>query len=283
MRINQFSGGVMSVRAVLIHLPLLLWACLMLEVGVQAESAPEHPEMVYFPAGEFLMGSPESVGQRDEHPRHLVRLDAFWLDRYEVSGKDFERYLDANPEEHPTITGWVDRKIRPDMAERPVFGLRWERCFKYCVWCGKRIPSEAEWERAAAGVDQRIYPWGDAPPDADHANFNKCCFIQDGKVLAPVSGYDAGKTPEGIYHMAGNVGEWVFDWYDENYYKASETENPLGPSRGKYHVIRGGAWNSGANYMRSADRYGYNDANDFYGIGCRCAKSALATDAGHTR
>ena len=100
-----------------------------------------------------------------------------------------------------------------------------------------------------------------------------------GLVLKNVGSYETGKTPDGIYDLAGNIAEWVYDWYDKNYYKYSKYRNPRGPEKGKYHVIRGGAWNSFSGYMRSAFRCGYNDGQDFYGIGCRCAKSAAGNQS----
>ncbi len=234
----------------------------------------KEPGMVLIPAGEFFVGSEEGKGRFDEHPRHKVYLDAYFIDKFEVTGKDFEMYLDANPQAPPTITGWHDRKVRPDMVDRPVFGLSWKRCRDFCKWRGKRLSTEAEWERAAGGLEGRTYPWGDQAPEESRANFGRCCFVMRGLVLKNVGSYEAGKTADGIYDLAGNIAEWVYDWYDKNYYKYSEYRNPRGPEKGKYHVIRGGAWNSFSGYMRSAFRYGYNDGQDFYGIGCRCAKSA---------
>lgn len=233
------------------------------------------PDAVLIPSGEFTMGSPEGIGQADERPAHKVYLDAYYMDRYEVTGKDFEKYLDANPDQHPTITGWWDRKVRPDMADKPVFGLRWERCRNYCLWRGKRLPTEAEWERAATGLTSRLHPWGNEPASQKKGNFGRCCFIMNGDILRKAGSYEAGKTPEGVYDMGGNIAEWVYDWYDKNYYQSSPYENPKGPERGKRHTIRGGAWNSVADYMRSGNRYGHDDAKDFYGIGCRCARSAI--------
>ncbi|QPJ65831.1 MAG: formylglycine-generating enzyme family protein [Candidatus Nitrohelix vancouverensis] len=229
--------------------------------------------MVFFPPGEFMMGSDNVTGKDDEHPKRPVYLDGFYLDQYEVSGKDFEIYLEKYSNEHPTITGWYGRKVKPDMADSPVFGLTWERCQNYCLRNGKRLPTEAEWERAASGLEERLYPWGNEEPSPEHANFGKCCFIMRGSILSPVDGYEAGKTPEGVYNLAGNIAEWVYDWYDRNYYKDSPYKNPRGPESGEFHVIRGGAWNSLPVYLRNASRYGYDDAKDYYGIGCRCALS----------
>ena len=230
-------------------------------------------EMVLIPAGEFLMGSAEGTGRKDEYPQHTVYLDAYWIDRYEVTGSNFEEYLAQNPKQHPTITGWHDRKVRPGMERKPVIGLTWKRCRNYCLWRGKRLPTEAEWERAAGGRKHRTYPWGEALPDETRAHFNRCCFIDKGDTLREVGSLELGKTPEGVYEMSGNIAEWVFDWYDARYYQKSPGKNPQGPPKGKYHVVRGGAWNSLPDYMRVSHRYGQNDGQEFYGIGCRCAKS----------
>ena len=230
-------------------------------------------EMILIPSGEFLMGSEEGKGRADEYPRHKVYLDTFYIDRFEVTGKDFEEYLSNNPKQHPTITGWWGREVRTDMKKRPVFGLSWTRCKDYCEWRGKRLATEAEWERAAAGIEGRKYPWGNSLPDKERANFNRCCFIRKGLSTEEVGSYRLGATPEGIYNLAGNIAEWVYDWYDKNYYKNSEYANPRGPKNGVNHTIRGGAWNSLSDYLRSSARYGYDEAKDFYGIGCRCAMS----------
>lgn len=253
---------------------VLLWGMSHFLISGVSQAGEIGVREVLIPAGEFAMGSPESEGQPDERPAHNVYLGAYYIDQFEVTGKDFEKYLEANPEAHPTITGWWGRKVRTDMADKPVFGLRWERCRKYCQWRGKRLPTEAEWERAAAGSTGRRYPWGNEPVEQHRANFGKCCFIMKGGILQKKGSYKEGKTPDEIFDLAGNIAEWVYDWYDKNYYKISPYKNPKGPEIGKYHTIRGGAWNSVADYMRSANRYGHDDAKDFYGIGCRCARSA---------
>ena len=231
-------------------------------------------EMVHFPAGEFEMGSPKGTGKKNEYPKHKVYLNAFYLDRFEVTFADFEAYLATHLKKYPTITGWVDRRARADMVNKPIFGLQWKRCRNYCVWREKRMPTEAEWERAARGTENRIYPWGNEPPDKTRANFGNCCFVKKGKVHNEVGHYEKGNTVEGISDLGGNVAEWVSDWYDKKYYKKAPYKNPKGPKKGKYHVIRGGAWNSLPMYLRSSSRYGDSDGKDYYGIGCRCAKDA---------
>lgn len=259
-------------------------AGLLLVFFFLAGSAPVHPgempDMAFYPEGEFLMGSPEDQGLRDEHPRHPVFLGAFYLDKFEATGKDFVEFLEANPKEHPTITGWYGREPRPDMMDKPVIGLTWDRCRKYCEWKGKRLPTEAEWERAAAGLEGRLFPWGEALPDETRANFNRCCFINKGQVLEEARSLPKGATPEGVFNMAGNIAEWVQDWYDPFYYRDSAYRNPQGPRTGRYHVVRGGAWNSLPDYLRSRRRYGNNDGQDFYGIGCRCALSLREATGG---
>ena len=255
----------------IVCLGLVFGLCLL--VAGNPAFSDDIPDMVFFPEGEFMMGSPEDEGLRDEHPRHPVYLDAFYLDKFEATGKDFLEFLQSNPREHPTITGWYGREPRPDMMNRPVIGLTWKRCKKYCEWRGKRMPTEAEWERAASGLEGRLFPWGRELPDETRANFNRCCFINKGQVLEDADSLPLGRTPEGIFHMAGNIAEWVHDWYDPTYYRNSAYRNPQGPGSGRYHVIRGGAWNSLPDYLRSKRRYGNNDGQDFYGIGCRCARS----------
>jgi formylglycine-generating enzyme required for sulfatase activity len=233
---------------------------------------------IYFPSQEFWMGNKKGEGRSDEEPRHKVFLDGFYIDKFETTGEDFEKFLEQFPKEAPTVTGWFGRKVRPDMETAPVIGLTWKRCQKYCQWKGKRIPTEAEWERAATGIEERRYPWGNQLPSQKRANFKKCCFIKKGEILDPVGSYELGKTPEGVYEMAGNIAEWVFDWYDKDFYEKSPYSNPKGPKSGKYHVIRGGAWNSLPGYLRSRARYGFNDGQDFYGIGCRCARTSMPSE-----
>ena len=134
-------------RPILIFLLVIGFLCARVPGAVAEERGSE---MVLIPAGEFIMGSRDDSGRKDERPAHPVYLDAYYIDRYEATGKDFEAYMDDQPKVHPTITGWYGRKARPDMARRPVFGLTWKRCQNYCVWAGKRLPTEAEWESCGA-------------------------------------------------------------------------------------------------------------------------------------
>jgi len=151
--------------------------------------------------------------------------------------------------------------------------LTWKRCKNYCEWRGKRLATEAEWERAAAGLEGREFPWGNTQPDSERANFNKCCFVMKGLSTDEVGSHPSGVSPEGVHDLSGNIAEWVYDWYDKKYYQHSEYKNPKGPDKGVNHTIRGGAWNSLDGYLRSSARFGYDEAKDFYGIGCRCAMS----------
>ena len=258
--------------------------------------------MVYVPAGEFLMGSPEGEGDYDEHPQHTVYLSAFWIDQTEVTNEQFARFVDAtgySTDAEKGGWGWGRtgsewKQIEgtdwrhpdgpetniADKMDHPVVQISWNDAHAYCQWAGKRLPTEAEWEKAARGTEGRKYPWGETF-DSSRLNFcdancefdHKDSGADDGyQRTAPVASYPAGASPCGALDMAGNVWEWCLDWYDANYYARSPQRHPQGPDSGWGRVLRGGSWDNTPGYLRSADRFGYWPAFRFNGIGFRCAQ-----------
>ena len=231
---------------------------------------PRPPEgsMVSIPAGEFTMGSPD--GDSDERPAHKVHVDAFSMDVYEVTVRQYAEFLQSTGIRSPS--DWQTMN-QPAYQKRPVANVDWEDAAAYCKWAGKRLPTEAEWEKAARGTDGRLYPWGNDPPTPLHANYGKTGSNGHG-TLVPVGTLEDGKSPYGIYDMAGNVWEWVSDWYDNDYYKNSPSQNPTGPPKGGFKVIRGGSWNSNQRNLRSSDRYWDPPSfRSLYFPGFRCAKT----------
>jgi formylglycine-generating enzyme required for sulfatase activity len=191
--------------------------------------------MVYVPAGEFLMGSGDDYryARPDERPQHTVYLDAFWIDRTEVTNAQYRKCVEAGACEEARC--WdLDGYDVPDL---PVVCVHWDAAQAYAAWAGGRLPTEAEWEKAARGTDGRLYPWGDSEPDCDKANYLGCA---DGPL--PVGSHPEGASPYGVLEMAGNVWEWVADWYAEDYYSHSPDRNPQGPDSGEHRVGRGAAF-----------------------------------------
>jgi formylglycine-generating enzyme required for sulfatase activity len=220
--------------------------------------------MVFVPAGEFLMGSDETdpEAELDEKPSHIPYVNPYWIDQTEVTNGMYARCVEAGDCTAPMHSAPYQQA---DYANHPVAGVTWFQAGEYCHWAGRRLPTEAEWEKAARGPDGFRYPWGDTPPDDKLLNFA-------GQVggTAAVGSYPAGASPYGALDMAGNVWEWVSDGYDPVYYAYSPTADPPGGTSTNQKIVRGGAWGVDERAVRSANRFwafpGRNDTDGF-----RCA------------
>ncbi len=244
-----------------------------LPAGTVWVSAKDGAERVYVPAGVFWMGASEddADASQDEKPQRAVYLDAFWIDRTEVTNAMYQRCVQEGgcrlPEQQSSKTrqAYFDS---PAFDDYPVIFVSWQDAQDYCVWAGRRLPTEAEWEKAARGSDGRSYPWGSQAPDSGLANFNQ----QVGDTT-PVGSYPAGASPYGALDMAGNVAEWVSDWYAAGYYAVSSVINPLGPDSGEFRVLRGGSWLSARRAIRAVFRLWNYPQTPAEGSGFRCASS----------
>jgi formylglycine-generating enzyme required for sulfatase activity len=218
---------------------------------------------VRVPAGEFLMGSRDADTEAgsNEKPQHTVYLDGYWIMQTEVTKDQYQKCVAAGQCAEPGCRG-------TGQGNHPVVCVSWQDAVNYCAWAGCRLPTEAEWEKAARGTDGRKYPWGDDAPDCDKAQYGACA----GTTVA-VGSKPAGVSPYGALDMAGNVQEWVADWYDGGYYARSPGQNPPGPDSGSSRVVRGGRWNFAARLVRAASRYGYSPDLRDYRIDFRPARS----------
>ena len=232
--------------------------------------APVETPMVEVPEGLFVMVSDGTQALEDERPKHQVWLPVFFMDLHEVTTAQYAAFLAATGRPAPWLWETVNLSQHGD---RPVIGVDWHEADGYCRWKGSRLPTEAEWEKAARGMDGRLYPWGNKAPDKDLANFALGARFSYSQVLMPVQSYEAGRSPYGLFNMAGNVWEWVQDWYATNYYDGSPERNPQGPEQGQFKVLRGGSWSDLAKYLLTYGRFKLPpDTKNSY-TGFRCVKS----------
>ncbi len=279
----------------------LLVVILVALLGGEGESDPSDLEMLHVPAGEFVMGS--EIGTSYEQPPHTVYLDEFWIDRTEVTNAQFSAFVIASayeteaehkggtlygPEGRVQTAGadWQHPQ-GPDsdlsgLEEHPVVLVSWSDAVAYCEWRDARLPTEAEWEKAARSDDERTHPWGET---LDGSKLNYCdaqCPFDwrapdqdDGyRFTAPVASYPSAASPYGALDMAGNVREWVADWFSYETYQTSSQSNPTGPSSGEMRVARGSAWNDIDWTIHVTDRFFYLPSTSGNEVGFRCASSS---------
>jgi sulfatase modifying factor 1 len=248
--------------------------------GVETIKGQDGAPMILIPAGPFIMGSND--GLPSERPEHSVTLDSYYIDQYEVSMRLYGAFLLAAKHDAPST--WDD-EAATTVGDRPAVGMGWADAAAYCAWAGKRLPTEAEWEKAARGTDGRRYPWGHMQPFVDIANYNRGVWVSEAVTLVGVAGgvegmsvrhglKDGGKSPYGLHHMAGNAAEWVSDWYDREYYAKSPDKNPTGPATGEKKVLRGGSWADLPVALRVSARMSAEQDFQDRTIGFRCAKDA---------
>jgi serine/threonine-protein kinase len=220
--------------------------------------------MVFVPGGTFQMGSAEGDlgASSPEFPQHAVTLDGFWIDGTEVTNAQYDRCVETG---QCWPAGFAEDEERTG-EDYPVETVSWYNAVTYCEWAGGRLPTEAEWEYAARGPDGHLYPWGDQAPTTD-----LCTFDNNVIGTTSVGAHPAGASWCGALDMAGNVAEWMADWYDESYYEGSPDQNPTGPAEGEFKVVRGGSWGSDEVGVRAADRSYHIPPDHIYGgVGFRC-------------
>jgi formylglycine-generating enzyme required for sulfatase activity len=240
-----------------------------------ALSTAAEPGMVRVPAGEYLRGRSHALPDdglkwyptimKDDRPVRKIHIDEFWLDEREVSNEEYATFVQATG--HRAPHHWPKGLMPPAIAKIPVVNVSWDDATAFAKWAGKRLPTEAEWERACRGhAEGKKYPWGDDKPTAESARFNT--------VSGPVAACGYAKNDFGLCDVAGNVWEWVADWYEKDYYATPVEANPRGPESGMYRVLRGGSWADEAKYLTCAHRSWARPKERSPNIGFRCAKDS---------
>jgi formylglycine-generating enzyme required for sulfatase activity len=254
--------------------PVPLWASTPLPppanaaIPTSANNPISGVEIVFVPAGQFLMGSPESDSNREpgsEEPQHTVYLDSFWITKTQITNTMFNICVSAGAcaysASHATNPNYLD----PLFADHPVVYISWDMAQTYCEWTGGRLPTEAEWEKAARGPDGQRFPWGEEMARIKFANANN----EIGNTTV-VGTFPFGASYFGALDMGGNVREWVADWYDPGYCSISPAVNPLGPETGEKKVLKGASYRDPWRYSRAANRLAHEPASPGDVRGFRC-------------
>ena len=219
---------------------------------------------VLVPAGNFTMGDDEVS------PIRKLFVDAFYMDQFETTTARYAKYLESTGSDK--VPDFWDERTGKGVDEMPVVGVSWNEANAYCRWAGKRLPTETEWEKAARGTDERVYPWGAATPTPEHANYlNSSPATYEG-ALSPVGEHPAGRSPYGVDDLSGNASEWVADWFSESF-TADDIYNPRGPSAGDKKTIRGGGRYDPVSRLGATGRWFASPDTRADDIGFRCASN----------
>ena len=229
---------------------------------VMAEDDPRR-HLKFVPEGPFVMGGREQESPNNERPVHTVYLSGFFVAPFPVTNQDYGEFVQVTGYNIPIH--WREGSFPTGTGDHPVTNVSWQDAQAYAEWCGARLPTEAEWEKAARGTDQRAYPWGDRFVEGERCNSNEIVGT-----TTPVDEFPDGRSPYGVWDMAGNVLEWCSDYYDEEYYRHSPQANPKGPAGGQERTVRGGTFADARSALRTTHRAGHAEDHARDDVGFRC-------------